>query len=439
MDPISIAVLGMVGMFVLIACHVPIGVAIGTAGVVGFGFLGGWKPAFSLLGTEYISAFSNADLAVIPLFLLMGSLAGISGLSSDIYRLAYAFIGHRKGGLALATIGGCAGFGAVCGSSVATAATMGRVALPEMLSRGYSEKLASGSIAAGGTLGMLIPPSVIMVIYAFLTEQFVITLFIAALIPAVIAVMFHLITVNILVSLNPNSGPSAEKTGWSQRLKVLRQSWGVLALLISVIGGIYGGIFTVNEAACLGAGLTLGFAIFRKKLDKASILQVLKETATNTAMIYLIIGGASIFSSFITLSRMPNELVDWIDGLGLAPVVVILFLFVVYLILGAVFDTVAAMVITLPFVLPLITELGYDPIWWGIVLVMAIEVGMITPPIGMNVFVIYGVAGNIPLRTIFSGIIPFFYADVLRILLVIFFPSLALWLPELLGYNLGSY
>jgi C4-dicarboxylate transporter DctM subunit len=391
------------------------------------------------LGSEYISAFSNADLAVIPLFLLMGSLAGVSGLSSDIYRLAYAFIGHRKGGLALATIGGCAGFGAVCGSSVATAATMGRVALPEMLARGYSERLASGSIAAGGTLGMLIPPSVIMVIYAFLTEQFVITLFIAALIPALIAVLFHLVTVAIIVRLNPASGPAAEKTDWVQRLEVLKKSWGVLALLLAVIGGIYGGVFTVNEAAALGAGLTFGFTIFRKKLTISTLQQVLRETSTNTAMIYLIIGGASIFSSFVTLSKMPNELVELIKGLGLTPLFVVLILFVVYLVLGAVFDTVAAMVITLPFVLPLVIELGYDPVWWGIVLVMAIEVGMITPPIGMNVFVLFGVAKNIPLKTIFSGIMPFFYADVLRILLIIFFPSLALWLPEALGYSLGDY
>ena len=427
----------MIGMFVLIALHVPIGVAIGIAGVVGFGFLGGWGPAFSLIGTEYITVFTNAELAVIPLFLLMGSFAGVSGLSSDIYRLAYAFIGHRKGGLALATIGGCAGFGAVCGSSLATAATMGRVALPEMLQRNYSKTLASGSIAAGGTLGMLIPPSVIMVIYAFLTEQFVITLFVAALIPGLIAIFFHFLTIWVIVWSNPEAGPAGNRTVWSERWKVLLQSWGVLLLMLAVIGGIYGGVFTVNEAASLGAGLTFMFAIFRGKLTWETIFQVLKETATNTAMIYLVIGGASIFSSFVTLSRMPDALVDTISTLGVAPIVVILILFAVYLVLGAVFDTVAAMVITLPFVLPLILDLGYNPIWWGVVLVMAIEVGMITPPIGMNVFVLFGVAKSIPLKTIFKGILPFFYADVVRILLIILFPAFALWLPEVLGYNIN--
>jgi len=427
----------MLGMFALIALHVPIGVAIAAAGVVGFGLLGGWSPALSLIGTEYIAVFTNAELAVIPLFLLMGSFAGVSGLSGDVYKLAYAFIGHRRGGLALATIGGCAGFGAVCGSSVATAATMGRVALPEMIDRGYSQTLASGSVAAGGTLGMLIPPSVIMVIYAFLTEQFVITLFIAALIPGLIAVLFHFLTVVVLVRLNPEAGPAGARTDWRGRWKVLTQSWGVLVLMIAVIGGIYGGVFTVNEAASLGAGLAFIFTVMRGQLNWSTMFQVLKETATNTAMIYLIIGGASIFSSFVTLSRMPDTLVNLISSLGVAPLVIILILFVVYLILGAVFDTVAAMVITLPFVLPLVTEIGYNPIWWGVVLVMAIEVGMITPPIGMNVFVLFGVAKNIPLKTIFKGILPFFYADVVRILLIIIFPALALWLPEVLGYNIG--
>jgi C4-dicarboxylate transporter DctM subunit len=437
MDPITIALLGMAGMFLLIALHVPIGVAIGISGVVGFGFLGGWGPAFSLIGTEYITVFTNAELAVIPLFLLMGSFAGVSGLSSDIYRLAYAFIGHRRGGLAMATIGGCAGFGAVCGSSLATAATMGRVALPEMLDRGYSPTLASGSVAAGGTLGMLIPPSVVMVIYAFLTEQFVITLFVAALVPGLIAVLFHFITVAIIVYRNPEVGPAGDRVDWDGRLRIIAQSWGVLVLMLAVIGGIYGGVFTVNEAASLGAGLAFLFAMFRKKLNWKTMFQVLKETATNTAMIYLIIGGASIFSSFITLSRMPDALVGYIGGLGLEPLVVVLILFALYLVLGAVFDTIAAMVITLPFVLPLILELGYSPIWWGVILVMAIEVGMITPPIGMNVFVLFGVAKTIALKTIFKGILPFFYADIVRILLIILVPSLALWLPGYLGYNLN--
>jgi len=436
MDPILIASLGLIGMFVLIALHVPIGVAMATAGVVGFGALGGWKPALSLLATEPVSVISSLDLAVIPLFLLMGSFAGISGLSSDIYRLAYAFVGHRRGGLALATIGGCAGFGAVCGSSLATAATMSRVALPEMLNRGYSTTLATGSIAAGGTLGMLIPPSVVMVIYAFLTEQFVITLFVAALIPGIIAIGAHFIAINILVARNPEIGPAGDRMPWSERLGVLKDSWGVLVLLLAVIGGIYGGVFTVNEAASLGAGLAFFFAVARRKMTMEAFWEALKDTAANTAMIYLIIAGASVFSSFITLSKMPDALVTLIADANLHPLMVIFVLMVVYLILGSVFDTIAAMVITLPFVFPLILDLGYHPIWWGVILVMVIEVGMITPPIGMNVFVLYGVAKTVPLNVIFRGILPFFYADIVRIIIIILFPALALWLPEFLGYNL---
>ena len=322
-------------------------------------------------------------------------------------------------------------------SSLATAATMGRVALPEMLSRGYSQTLATGSIAAGGTLGMLIPPSVIMVIYAFLAEQFVITLFVAALVPGIIAVLAHFITIGILVRRDPMSGPAGAKFAWPERLAVLKKSWGVLVLLFAVIGGIYGGVFTVNEAAALGAFLAFLFTVARRKLSVESFWLVLKDTAANSAMIYLIIAGASIFSSFITVTKMPDALVSAIAAMDLAPLAVILVLMVVYLILGSIFDTVAAMVITMPFVFPLIVDLGYSPIWWGVVLVMMIEVGMITPPIGMNVFVLFGVAGNIPLKTIFKGILPFFYADILRILLIIIFPPLTLWLPGLLGYNLG--
>ncbi len=436
MDPITTALVGILGMFVLIGLQIPIGISMAIAGVVGFGLLSGWTAAFSLIAAKGVGALSSEELAVIPLFLVMGSFANVSGLAADIYKLAYAFVGHRKGGLALATIGGCAGFGAVCGSSLATAATMGRVALPEMLKRNYEPALATGSIAAGGTLGMLIPPSVIMVVYAFLTEQFVITMFIAALIPGVLAVMFHFIAIMIVVRRNPDAGPAGDRINWYGRLRAIGESTGVLIMMLIVIGGIYGGVFTVNEAAALGAAVAFVFTILRGKLTWSSLLLVMRETATNTAMIYLIIIGASVFASFISITKMPSMVVDQIGSMGLPPLAVIFALFVMFLILGSIFDTIAAMVITLPFIFPLVTDLGYHPIWWGIVLVMTIEVGMITPPIGMNVFVLHGVAGNIPLNTIFRGILPFFYADLVRITLVILIPALALWLPDVLGYKL---
>ncbi|MEE2761419.1 MAG: TRAP transporter large permease [Pseudomonadota bacterium] len=423
-------------MFLLIGLHIPIGVSMALAGLVGFGSLAGFGPAVSLFATEPAGVIANLDLAVIPLFLLMGSLAGVSGLSSDIYRLAYALVGHRRGGLALATIGGCAGFGAVCGSSIATAATMGRVALPEMIERGYAPTLASGSIAAGGTLGMLIPPSVIMVIYAFLAEQFVITLFIAALIPGVLAVVLYFIAIGIFVRLQPGSGPIGEKMDWPKRLRVFVQSWAVLFLMVAVIGGIYGGIFTVTEAASLGVGLAFFFTITRGRLNRETFIQVMRETASNSALIYVIISGASIFTYFITATKMPDALVTQIAAMELHPLMVIFVLMVVYLILGSIFDTIAAMVITMPFVFPLIVSMGYSPIWWGVVLVMVIEIGMITPPIGLNVFVIFGVARTIPLGTIFRGILPFLYADLVRLTLIILLPALVLWLPKTLGYSL---
>ncbi len=438
MDPILLASLGLVGMIVLIGLHIPIGIAMAVAGFIGFGFLGGFGPAATLFATEPIGVISNLDLAVIPLFLLMGSFAGVSGLSADIYHLAYALVGHRRGGLALATIGGCAGFGAVCGSSLATAATMGRVALPEMLKRDYSPTLASGSIAAGGTLGMLIPPSVIMVIYAFLAEQFVITLFIAALLPGLLAVAFHFIAIGVVVRINPLAGPAGERMSWSERWTVAKQSWGVMLLLVAVIGGIYGGVFTVTEAAALGAGLAFLFTVGRGRLSAESFWLVLKETASNTAMIYLIISGASIFTYFITTTKMPDALVASIVAMHLPPLVIIGILMIAYLILGSIFDTIAAMVITMPFVYPLVTGLGYDPIWWGIVLVMVIEIGMITPPIGLNVFVLYGVAKTIPLQTIFKGIVPFLMADLVRLAIIILFPIITLWLPTALGMAMGE-
>jgi len=435
MDPILLAVLGLLGMFALILLHVPIGIAMAVAGIVGYGSLNEFGPVLTLAATETAGVLASLELAVIPLFLLMGSFAGASGLSADMYRMAFALVGHRRGGLALATIGGCAGFGAVCGSSVATAATMGRVALPEMLKRKYSPSLATGSIAAGGTLGMLIPPSIIMVIYAFLTEQFVITLFIAALVPAILAVAMHFLAIVIVVRLNPEAGPAGDIMPWAERWQVVKDSWGVLLLLVAVIGGIYGGVFTVNEAAALGAVIAFLFTVLRGKFNLSVLQEVVRDAALNTAMIYIIIAGASIFSFFIADTKMPAALTQAITEAHLSPLTVIFVLMLMYLILGSVFDTVAAMLITMPFVFPLVIGLGYDPIWWGIVLVMVMEVGMITPPIGMNVFVIYGAAKNVALKTIFAGILPFFYADLVRITIVILFPALALWLPNALGMS----
>jgi len=430
MDPITLGLLGMGGMFLMIALHVPIGVAMGLAGFVGVGFLIGWDPAVSLFGTEPSSKISSEELAVLALFLLMGSFAGLAGLAADMYKLFYAFVGHRPGGLAMATIGGCAGFGAVCGSSVATAATFTRVALPEMLDRNYQPTLAGGSIAAGGTLGMIIPPSLVMIIYGILTEEFIIALFAAAIIPGLISVVFYFITIAIYVRIKPESGPPGPRMPWSERCKVAAECWGIVFLAAVVSGGIYSGVFTVTEAASVGATIAFGFAVARGKVTWQSFLNALRETAGNTGMIYVIIMGASIFAYFVTLSHLPDAVVTGINSLGLPPLAVVTLFLLMYLVLGSVFDTVAAMVITLPFVFPVIVELGYDPVWWGVINVVAMEIGMITPPIGMNVFVLHGVAKTLPLKTIFAGILPFFCADVVRLAVITIFPGVVLWLPK---------
>ena len=428
MDPLTTGALGLALMFALILVRVPIGIAMGMAGFIGYAILGGVKPSLSILVSEPAGIIANYEFAVIPLFLLMGSFATAGGLSAEIYRLAHAFVGHRRGGLAIATMGGCALFGAVCGSSPVTAATFGRVALPQMLDRGYAPSFATGCIAAGGTLGALVPPSIIMIIYAVLAQVSILDVFVAAVIPAIIAVVFHGIAITVYTRFVPEAGPAGPRTGWAERWKVLRESWAVLVLLIAVIGGIYGGIVTVNEAAAVGACFTLFLALLRRRLSWGSFLHALGETATNTAVIYLIIFGASIFSYFFTISGAPQVLVSTIGAMEVPPLVIIFALLVMYLALGAVFETVSAMLITLPFVLPLVVSLGYDPVWWAIVNIVVIELGMITPPIGLNVFVLKGVAGNIPLGTIFRGVSIFVVSDLLRLILLAVFPVLSLYL-----------
>lgn len=432
MDPITVAIFGVLFMFILIMLQVPIGVAMAVTGIVGYGVLAGFGPGFTLVATESSNIIANADLAVIPLFLLMGNFATSAGLSSDIYNLAYAFLGHRRGGLALSTIAGCGFFGSVCGSSTATAATFGRVALPEMLARNYAPHFAAGCIAAGGTLGSLVPPSVILIIYAVMAEEFIITLFIAAIIPSIISILSYFIAISIYLRINPMAGPPGSRMGWMDRLRTTVRCWGVLLILVVVVGGIYGGVFTVTEAAAFGTVLCFLFALGRRKLTREIFWDALTGTALSASMIYLIIIGANIMTYFVTVTHMPDNVINLISGLQLPSFLVLAILLIVYLLLGSIFDTVAAMVITLPFVLPLITNMGYDPIWWGIINVVVIEIGMITPPIGLNVFILHGVAPDLQLGTIFRGIVPFLLADIGRLLILVIFPILILWLPRVL-------
>lgn len=431
MDPALAGALGIVAVLALVALHVPIGIAMGLVGVAGFAALQGWKPALALLSNEFAGSLASPDLAVIPLFLLMGSLANSAGLGTDVYRLAQAFLGHRRGGLAMATIGGCAGFGSVCGSSIATAATFGRVSLPEMLARGYAPGFAAGCIAAGGTLGILIPPSVIMVIYAVLTEQLILDLFTAAVLPSVLAVALYLAAVAVHVRLHPAAAPAGTRVSWPERRAELRRNWRILALAGVVLGGMYGGAFTVTEGAAVGVVLAFGFAIARRGLAPRAFVGVLAEASATTAMIYVMILGAFVFSYFLALTKLPAAIVGAIAASGIPGPVVIALILLLYVVLGAVFDEVAAMVLTLPVVLPIVTQLGYDPIWWGIVNVVVIEIGMICPPIGINVFLLHAMAKEVPLAAIYRGIVPFLAADVVRLAAIALFPPLSLWLVQL--------
>jgi len=433
MEAITIALLGILIMFALIALHVPVGVSLATTGVGVFAWIVGFDEAVSLIGTEFSATLSNMDYSIIPFFILLGSLASAAGLSTDLFRLANSFLGHRRGGLALATVGGCAAFGSVCGSSLATVATMTRVALPEMLKRGYNPSLATGSIAAGGALGSLIPPSLIIVLYALLTDLDTRMLMIAAIIPAMLAIVMNALTIITIVRINPNIAPKGERASWTTRGQSLIKSWQVLLLGGVVAGGIYGGVFNITEAAAVGVVIAFVMCGMRGQLTKSNLREVLQETASNTAMIYMMLIGASILSYFLSISHMPEYTVAWIDSMNLPAFVVVLALYLMYLILGSIFETVAAMVITLPFVLPIVTGLGYDPIWWGIMMLSVIGTGMNTPPIGMNVFVLFGMTRDIPLKTIFAGTLPFVISDIIKLLILTTVPEITLWLPSMIG------
>jgi C4-dicarboxylate transporter DctM subunit len=429
-DPLTIGALGMIALFALIILKVPIGVAMMVVGVIGFGLQTNWISAGTLLASEPSNLLASVDLATLPLFLLMGTFANAAGFSADIYALAASFLGHRRGGLAYATIGGCAAFGAVCGSSTATAATFAKIALPEMRRRNYSPSFAAGAIAAGGTLKALIPPSLIMILYCIIAQTFIYDLFAAAIIPALITIALNLITVNIAVRLNPSAAPIIERESWSARLAALRNAAPALVLMLAVFGGLYSGIFTVNEAASVAAVLAFVFAIIRKRLHLANLFDGVLETARVSAMLYVVLMGATIFTYFITLGRVPDSLIKMVASLHMSPTEIILLILLAYILLGTVFYELSAMLITLPFVIPIVTSLGYDPLWWGVIMVIQIELALIHPPFGIIAFLIHGIAPSISLKEIYLGVTPYLIADFTLLLLLVLFPQLALWLPH---------
>lgn len=401
--------------------------------VVGFsGFA--WKThigaALSMVASVAFESGMAYTMTVIPLFVLMGNLVMQARLSEELYAAANAFFGHRRGGLAMSTIAACAGFGAICGSSLATAATMGKVAYPAMQKLGYSDTLSAGSVAAGGTLGILIPPSVIMILYALMTEQSVSALFIAAIVPAVIAVALYFAAVMWVVARDPKAGPPAKALPWQQRWQALARIWRVLVLFTVVIGGMYTGVFTSTEAAGVGAGGALVFALVRNGFQLALLRRALVESARTTAMMFAVLIGAFVFANFINMTGMPTTLRDTVAGLAVPPLVVMMAIVLIYVLLGMVLESLSMILLTVPLFFPLVTHLGYDPIWFGIIVVCVTEISLITPPVGMNVFVLRGVLPNVPSSVVFRGVMPFFAADMIRVVLLVAIPSLTLWLPS---------
>jgi C4-dicarboxylate transporter DctM subunit len=424
-----------IGFGALLACAflgLPLGLSLLAVGVAGFALQRGTLPALTMAGQQIFDLATNYDLSTLPMFLLMGALVHRANLSEDLYAACNAWIGHRRGGLAMATIGACGGFAAVCGSSMATAATMARIAIPAMRRYRYSDGLGAAAIATGGTLGILIPPSVPMVIYGLLTQADIGKLFIAGIVPGLVMIAAYMLAIALVVRLNPAAGPPGPRSGWVQRWRALSRVWGVALLFVLVLGGIYFGVCTPTEAAGVGSAGALVFTLARGRLGWRALADALLETGRTTAAIFVVMFGALVFGNFLTLTGLVTDLVAGIRALDLPPTAVILLICVVYLFLGCIFESLGMMLITIPVFFPVVTSLGLDPIWFGIVVVIVVEIGLITPPIGMNVFVVKSVIGDIALGTIFRGLIAFVLASMLVLLAIVFFPGLALFLPRLM-------
>jgi tripartite ATP-independent transporter DctM subunit len=430
MDPTLLAVSILVLLFVLLAAGMPIGFAMGLSAFLGTLLLIDTQAALALLGQTAYETALTYNLSVVPMFVLMGYIAGEARLSEALYRACNAWLGHRRGGLALATIGGCGAFAAICGSSLATAATMAQIALPEMRRYGYDDRLATGSVAAGGTIGILIPPSIIMVIYGLLTETSISQLFLAGFLPGILTVAGFMLTIAAMTHVDPRLGPPGKRSALRDRVTALRSVWGAAALFLLVIGGLYVGVFSPTEAASIGAVGALVLGILNRSLTYRLLGRSLLDTVKTTAMIFTILIGAILFNNFLILASMPTLVSGWITGLPLGKTAILLVILGMYFILGCLLDSLAMILLTIPIVFPIIQALGYDPVWFGIIIVMVVELGLITPPIGMNVFVIKGIAREVPLETIFRGAMPFVGAQIILILILIAFPEIALWLPS---------
>ncbi len=434
----TLAIIGFAAVLFLVFLRMPIAIAMGIVGITGYSQLTNFKASISMASRLVIDTAQDYGLSVVPLFILMGLFVNKGGLSKELYQVSYVFLGHMRGGLAMATIVACAGFSAICGSSLATAATMSKVAMPQMRKYGYADSLSTASIAAGGTLGILIPPSVILVIYGLLTETSIGKLFIAGIIPGLIGIIFYLVAVRYTVMRNPKAGPAGEHSGWGDRIKALRGVWAVLLLFFIVIGGLYGALnvwplhisFSPTEAAGMGAAGAFLIALSRGTLSVKATFEVLIETAQTSSSLFVVLIGAWIFSNFVNLAGLPEGLLALVTSLELGPMVVMLLIILVYIILGTVFESLSMLLLTVPIFFPLVVSLGFDPVWFGIVVVVVTEISLITPPVGLNVFVLKGVVGDVTTATIFKGVTPFWIVDLFRLALIVLVPWLVLVLPN---------
>lgn len=436
MNPTLIGIIGIALMLVIFMTRMPVAYVMALVGFLGFSYMISLQGGLNLLSRNVYESFSSYGLTTIPLFVLMGQFAFNSGISSRLYDTAYKFLGSTRGGLAMATVSACTAFGAVCGSSPATAATMATVGLPEMKRYNYADELASGAVASGGGLGMIMPPSVVLIVYGVLTEQSIGALFVAGIIPAIVMTILFIICIYIQCRIAPEQGPPGEKFTWKQKMKSLSGMGDTLTVFLLVMGGLFFGLFTPTEAAAVGAFGVLAVAVIRRRMSWQGFVKSLYETLRTSCMIMFLIAGAVVFGKFLAVSRIPFDIANWIGGFNLPPFLVLSAVVGVYLLGGCIMDALALVMLTIPIFYPVIVHLGYDPIWFGIIIVLVTQMGVITPPVGINVYVVYGVAksvtGGIALEAIFKGIVPFLIAVIVGTILMAVFPQIILFLPRLM-------
>ena len=425
-----IAVGGFVVLFVLMLLRVPVGMAMGLVGISGYALISGGGPALKLIGQTSMRTVTDYTFGVIPMFMLMGAFVSVSGVSRELFRAANACVGHLRGGLGMDTVLACGGFAAICGSSVATAATFSTVAYPEMRRYGYPQSFSTGVIAAGGTLGAMLPPSTVLAVYAVITQQDIGKLFMAGVLPGLLAMTMYVLTIGVIVMVRPRMLPAHAPQPWRERVVALKDVWPSLVLFAFVIGGLYGGLFTPTEAGGVGAGGAFVLGVLRRKLDRAGIRSALLQATRTAAAVFTVLIGALLFGYFLTITQTPQKLTAFLTGLGIGRYGVLALIMLMYLVLGCLMDAMAMIILTVPIIFPVIMHLGFDPIWFGVIIVMTVELGLIHPPVGMNVFVIKSVVQDVSFTTIFKGVIPFVLTDIVRLVILIAFPIIALWLPS---------